>query len=368
MKGTLHIGTFAKIPVLVHWSFGLLLLIAGYAAFTTSGSISFMLIVGAIIFSMFFCVILHEYGHALTARRFGVRTQDIIILPIGGVARLARLPDNPMEEFYIAIAGPLVNIAILIILSPYFFVDNYAFDNLLWLFNQRGMSIGSDAALIVPMLFAINLALAVFNLIPAFPMDGGRIFRSLLSLKISRQTATFIAARLGQILAIGLIIYAAYNYQIITVFVGIFVFYQAMMEYKNVKIETILSQQTAGDIARSHFTVFKGNDLIQEAVSIAAAGKEASFLIENEDGKINRVLHREFLEEAQKQQDFYAPIQKYSSPTFEFVQSTEPLKNLIYRIQDKGYSILPVIREGRLVGVIDRPIVNNMLDELYKNN
>ncbi|MFM7155092.1 MAG: M50 family metallopeptidase, partial [Bacteroidota bacterium] len=151
----------------------------------------------ALFMSLFVCVLLHEYGHALAARRYGVKTQDIVLMPIGGVARLEKMPDKPMQEFVVAIAGPMVNvvIAILLILGIWLFTDPAYIELMtnLVISAEEGNSIIEESGIQIPqpLQFAINLAilnivLVVFNMIPAFPMDGGRVFRALLSMKTGR--------------------------------------------------------------------------------------------------------------------------------------------------------------------------------------
>ncbi len=170
------LGRVAGINVFVHPTFLLILLYSG----TQRGAGSLVLLL-----STFACVLLHEFGHALMARRFGIETEDITLYPIGGVARLRRLPRAPGAELMIAIAGPAVNFAIVLILVALF-------------------SIGLAASPLGPFaqdLLVVNLILGVFNLIPAFPMDGGRIFRALLSGWIGRAKATIVAATVGRTLA-----------------------------------------------------------------------------------------------------------------------------------------------------------------------
>ena len=157
--------------------------------------------------SIFLCILLHEYGHALTARKFGVTTKDIVLLPIGGMARLNKMPEKPAHEFLVALAGPMVNILIAVFLFPFF-----------WFITKPQLAayplsapenLDDDFFLFIPLIIFINVLLALFNLIPAFPMDGGRMLRALLSLKTSRLKATKVAVAIGIVIAIGLGFYGA---------------------------------------------------------------------------------------------------------------------------------------------------------------
>ena len=144
---------------------------------------------------LFLCVLAHEFGHILTARAFGVLTPDVILLPIGGVARLERIPEKPLEEFLIAIAGPLVNVVIGLGLV---LVTSATLD------GGSLATVESAKVSMVDRLASVNLFLALFNLIPAFPMDGGRILRALLSARLGFVRATEIAAMIGQWVAFAL--------------------------------------------------------------------------------------------------------------------------------------------------------------------
>ena len=193
-KGSYRLGEAFGIGVYVHWSFGLLL---AYVLLTTlSAGAGWVLALNSIVFVLaaFACVTLHEYGHALAARRYGIETHDITLLPIGGVARLKSLPDDPREELVIAVAGPAVNVVIAGVLSLVSVVLGKGVPGPVSAFT-------SDAAILHGLIYT-NVALVVFNMIPAFPMDGGRVLRALLAMKKGMLPATEFAAKLGKIFAV----------------------------------------------------------------------------------------------------------------------------------------------------------------------
>ena len=190
MKGSIRIAKVAGIPVKIHWSFGLLFLFIIYTGRQDSLSHEQLFWHSIFILIIFVCVILHEYGHALTARRYGIKTIDIVMLPIGGLARLQKMPEKPEQELFIAIGGPMVNFAIALILSPYFF-----FHSIFDLIKVNPILFFIDPNYLIPALIFMNVFLALFNLLPAFPMDGGRILRALLAFRFTRRTATLIAVR-----------------------------------------------------------------------------------------------------------------------------------------------------------------------------
>jgi Zn-dependent protease len=194
MGRSMRIGTAFGIGLYVHWSF---LVIPLMAVFAGRGEPGGVVLSAGLLLGLFGCVLLHELGHALMARSFGIGTRDITLFPIGGVARLERMSEHPGEEIAIAVAGPLVNVVIagglwfgmgLAGLSPFV--------------TQDFMSSGPLAERLLVMLLGANVMLVLFNLIPAFPMDGGRVFRALLSMAFGRLQGTEIAVGFSKILAV----------------------------------------------------------------------------------------------------------------------------------------------------------------------
>lgn len=193
---TFTIGSYAGIPVKLHWSLGLLFLFLAYFGrviinLDNQGLAWFLIL----IFTLFLCVIFHEFGHALVAKKFGIQTKDIILSPIGGIARLERIPEKPKDEVIIALAGPLMNLLIACLIL------------IVLLLISHPISIPSDSypqniREFLRVAFWLNIILFVFNLIPAFPMDGGRILRALLRTKMDIMQATKIASRIGTGIAI----------------------------------------------------------------------------------------------------------------------------------------------------------------------
>ena len=206
------LGTFAGIPLLVHWSFSLAIFLVAFSA--SDGGVPGVLYSVAQLLGVFFCVTLHEYGHAMAARSFGIATVDITLLPIGGVARLKKMPRIPWQELIVAVAGPAVNVVIAILLSLLLaggmpaevwsaLVDSTGrgmMDETL----MRMMDLVNESSWLgyAVMMLVVNVVLVLFNMIPAFPMDGGRVFRSLLAMTMSYRRATWIASRIGLLIAV----------------------------------------------------------------------------------------------------------------------------------------------------------------------
>ena len=202
------LGRFAGIDVFLHPTFFLILLFPAAVAHLP------------LVLAMFACVLLHEYGHALTARRFGIGTTDITLYPIGGVARLTRMPRAPGVELLIALAGPAVNLAIAAAL-----------------FLTFGLASAVGAGAFCADLLAMNIVLAFFNLIPAFPMDGGRVLRAVLAGWIGRASATSFAAGVGRALAVGFGLYSLLSFQLLYVALAIFIYVAAGAEEAGVLAE-----------------------------------------------------------------------------------------------------------------------------------
>ena len=297
MKGSFHIATVSGIPVKIHWSFGLLLLYIAFSSSQTSGfkpliiliSIGFML-------SVFFCVILHEFGHALMARKFGVRTHDITMTPIGGIARLERMPEGKGQEFWVAIAGPMVNFLIVgLIWTGLFLFKNISlplFRPSFWLGENQPPSY-------FIVLMMANGLLGVFNLLPAFPMDGGRMLRSLLSLNMSREKATRIASFTGQVLSFFLFLLGLYLAQPTLVLIGVFIFFAARQENQMLQRQSKIEHSNAVDLMGPlQHELFLGQP-IQDAKEKIQKAKGAALIVWSRPGVPAGYITKEGLLSAQ---------------------------------------------------------------------
>jgi Zn-dependent protease len=194
MNWNIKLGRWVGIDVYLHFTFVLLLAFIGVSHWLPEQSLGAWLVGVMFFISIFLCVLLHEFGHSLVARRFGIETNDIVMLPIGGVARLERMPDRPIHEFWIALAGPAVNVLIMVVLGCWLLLTK-PFEPLSGLSMNRGS--------FAERLLIVNGFLIAFNMLPTFPIDGGRVLRSLLALKTDYAKATLIAGRTAQAFAIG---------------------------------------------------------------------------------------------------------------------------------------------------------------------
>jgi Zn-dependent protease/CBS domain-containing protein len=280
MSWSLNIGTVAGTVVRVHLTFLLFLAWIFAASYAQSGratawdSLLFMVL-------LFLCVLLHEFGHIFTARAFGVTTPYVTLLPIGGVAQLDRIPEEPGQEFLIAIAGPLVNVAIAIILVGVFGAELQA----------AASSVDNTAIPLVNRLAAVNLFIALFNMIPAFPMDGGRVLRAALAARLGYVRATGIAASIGQFVAfalgfIGLLVNP------ILIFIAIFVYLAASSEAHMVALRAVSRGVPVSHAMVTQFATLKPDAHIDEAVQTLLATSQGEFPVVDGAGKPVGLLGR----------------------------------------------------------------------------
>ncbi|TMP99973.1 MAG: site-2 protease family protein, partial [Verrucomicrobia bacterium] len=253
MKWSLKLGSFAGIRVYLHWTFVLLL---GWILFSHLGQghdwAEAWLGVGFII-ALFGCVLLHEFGHALTAKHYGIGTRDITLLPIGGIARLERLPENPRHELWVTLAGPAVNVVIAGVLFAvlYFLYPGNKF-------SQANLLEGN----FLVRLMWVNVFLGAFHLLPAFPMDGGRVLRALLSMRLGRARATRLAASIGQGMAI-LFGIAGFFGNPMLIFIAIFVYLGAEAEAQSVETTSFIGGLHVKDAMMTSFRALKAEDPLE---------------------------------------------------------------------------------------------------------
>ena len=287
MRGAYRIARIAGIDVKVHWTFLILLGWFFFSFYKETNSVETGLYGIGFVLAVFACVIAHEYGHALTARHYGIRTRDITILPIGGLASLEKMPEKPVQELVVALAGPAVNVALAVVLGVYLAAtgqldDLGGFDRL-------------DPRYFAENLFAVNVVLVLFNLIPAFPMDGGRVLRALLAMRWDRAKATRFAAGLGRTLAVGAVLLGFVNGNYLLVFIGLFVYLGAGAESRQVSTRTALSGFRVSDVLMTDYTPLYVHEPIERAIDLTLASQEKEFLVLDLDGMVVGVLTQKAL-------------------------------------------------------------------------
>jgi Zn-dependent protease/CBS domain-containing protein len=302
--------------------------------------------------SLFGCVLLHEYGHALTARRYGIKTRDITLLPIGGLARLERMPDQPAQEFWVAIAGPAVNVAIAGILFLVLSLSGGAPE-----FKFASTLSGS----FLNQLMVVNVFLAAFNLLPAFPMDGGRVLRSLLAMRMDYARATQIAATLGRVMAFVFGFYAVMpNGPKMLLLIAFFVWIGASQEASLAQMKSTLGGIPVSEAMLRDFYTLTPKDSLGRAVELILAGSQHDFPVV-EDGRTVGILSRNSLMAALAKHGAQADVNSAMSREFQETAPNELLETAFGRLQETQADCLPVLSRGQLVGLLTSENVGEYL-------
>lgn len=350
MKWSWKIGRFAGIDVYIHTTFFLLLAFFGFNYWVQTRTLAGTLEGVGFLLLLFLSVVLHEYGHALTARRFGIRTRDITLLPIGGVARLERMPDKPIQELWVALAGPAVNVVIAIALFAYLVVSGT-------LAAIPGLPLTGGPFL--ERLMVVNLFLVGFNLLPAFPMDGGRVLRALLALRLEYVRATQIAAGIGQGMAFLFGIIGLFGNPFL-IFIALFVWIGAQQEASMVQIKSGLSGIPVQRAMMTEFKTLAASDRLSRAVEYLLATPQQDFPVV-EDGRIVGILTRTDLMKALSRHDEALRVDAVMRRDFETVHPGDMLEAALGRLQACDCHIFPVAQEGTLVGLLNSENVGEFL-------
>ncbi len=341
MKWSWKIGTFAGIDVFMHVTFLLIIGLVAFNDFQRTGTLAGVL--EGILFTLvlFGFVVLHEYGHALTARRYGIKTRDITLYPIGGVARLERMPEKPLQELWVALAGPAVNVAIAILLYGW-----------ITIFGALSPLTGIDltGGSFVERLLAVNLTLAAFNLIPAFPMDGGRVLRSLLALRLAYPQATRIVATIGQGMAFLLGVVGFFTNPVL-VFIAVFIWIGASQEASMVETKSSLEDVPVGRALLTDFRTLTPADSLGRAVELILAGSQTDFPV-MDDKVVVGLLTRSDILAALSNQSQEISVSRIMRRDFELIEVNEGLEQALVRLQASGYQTMPVTSRGYLVGLV----------------
>ncbi|MEP7196016.1 MAG: site-2 protease family protein [Saprospiraceae bacterium] len=351
-----RIGTFAKIPVRIHWTFAFILVYVIGIGISEGSAWNEIVIHLAFTLSMFFCVVLHEFGHALTAQRFGVKTEDIILLPIGGVARLQHLPEKPKQELIIAIMGPMVNLLIAIFIYMVLFAVHG--NETINLFNPETI-LNLDWKGFLPLLLISNLLLLIFNMIPAFPMDGGRVLRSLISMRTNRLIATKWASRIGQFICILFIGSGIYFSAWTTILIGIFIFFSAGQEYKHVVKEFALKNKTVGQFFRNIMNSFTEYQRIQDvAKEIIHYGTHNFPIIDITGNYVGSVSSTEIIRNYKSNAQL--TLKEIMNTQVVFLDINTALSEGVQYLES-GIPLVFIHQEHNILGVMDQESINHGL-------
>ena len=350
MKWSWKIARFWGIDIYMHATFLLIVLWVGFSYWVQMHSWAAVFGGIAFILALFVCVVLHEYGHALTARRYGIRTRDITLYPIGGVARLERIPDEPMEELWVALAGPAVSTAIAVVLFLVFIAAG-------------GQPVLGAAALqsgsFIERLMAVNVLLVLFNLIPAFPMDGGRVLRALLAMRMDYLHATQIAAGVGQALAF-VFGFVGLMTDPWLLFIALFVWIGAEQESSMARIKNSLGGIPVSRAMQTNFETLTPQDTLVRAVDLILAGSQQDFPVV-EEGRVVGILERDSFIKALARTGQTTPVVDVMRREVPEVDTHEMVESALGRLEQSGAKTLPVTHLGGLVGLITSENITEFL-------
>jgi len=307
---------------------------------------------------LFVIVVLHELGHSFAARRFGVRTRQIVLLPLGGVAQLERIPENAWQEFVIAIAGPAVNFVLAALLFPFLGAFNANPGSLLA--ALQNLDTGSGSALLA-YLYVTNLFLAIFNLIPAFPLDGGRILRALLASRLPYPQATRIAVAIGQTLAFLLGLGGFLGGGFFLIITAAFIYFGASQEGSLVQVRSVLRNVRVQQAFSRQVQVLDANDPIQRAVDLTLQSFQADFPV-LEQGRLVGLLTSTDLLTAVSRRGDALPVRDIMRTNIGSTTPDADLFTVQQKLAESGMDALPVLENNQLIGVL----TSRDLNEVYR--
>jgi len=351
MSWSLNIGRVAGTVVRVHLTFLLFLAWIFAASYASSGAATAWQTL-LFVLLLFLCVLLHEFGHIFTARAFGVTTPFVTLLPIGGVAQLERIPEEPYEEFLIAIAGPMVNVVITIALV---FLAGAQLN------PSVAGAVESTQISMVDRLAIVNLFLALFNLIPAFPMDGGRVLRAALASKFGYVRATEISASIGQFVAFALG-FIGLMYNPILIFIAIFVYLAAASESHMVALRAASHGVPVSHAMMTQFATLTPEAHIDQAVQTLLATSQGEFPVVDGVGKPVGVLDRAALIRALKTLGPDVRVGDAMSPEFPTIAYRATLEQAFKVLQQNRAPAVGVTDgSGKLIGLITGETIAEMM-------
>lgn len=346
MNWSLTIGRIAGTDIRLHVTFLIFLAWIAIADFLAGGT-SAAVESTVFILLVFACVTLHEFGHIAMARHFGVKTPQVILSPIGGIASMERLPEKPGQELLVAIAGPLVNVAIALLLVLIF-----------------GLSLSGagdfDHASLAGRLLIVNVMLVLFNLVPAFPMDGGRVLRAVLAMRLGPQRATAIAARVGQGFAVVFIV-AGLMWNPILMLVGVFIFFAANAEEQQARFTGFSARLSVRDAMEPFPAVLRVDDPLSAAIDALLSSPQREFPVLDGTGRVAGLLDRDAMIAALREGGETVQVGEVMRAC-EPLLPGEPLAEAFSRMRQRGASAEVVVdAAGGVIGVLTMENVAEMM-------
>jgi Zn-dependent protease/CBS domain-containing protein len=353
MRGSIKLFEIFGISVNIHVTFILLPLL-----FLIYGGIKSMVLV----LIVFVCVTLHELTHSLTAKRFGIKVRDITLLPIGGVASMDKMPDNPKQEFLISIAGPMTNIVLAAVLFSIFYVT-------LWiprevLLNPTAGNTWQHTFALVPW---INIALAAFNLLPAFPMDGGRLLRSILASKMDYRKATKIAVNIGHVFAVIFGYIGFVNRHPLLILIAIFIYMAASAEESHVNLKETLKGFKVRDILNTQFLTLDKRTTISRVLELVLHSHQEDFPVMEDDKMVGFITRGDIIK-ALHNSGPDTPISDIMRIDMPIVTPEDKLIKVQHIMEENQIKALPVMRNSVVCGVITLEDIGRIYSIMAQGN
>jgi Zn-dependent protease len=340
VRSSVKLGKLFGIPISLHLTFILFVAFLGMV-YAFQGGAKAAIAGVSFILALFLSVTLHELGHSLVARRFGIKVRGIVLLPIGGVSQIEEMPEKPSQEFLMAVAGPATSVLLGLLLGA---------ASLLLYGPGATFKTTLTGGLFIPDLARVNLLLAIFNLLPGFPMDGGRIFRSALARAMPFERATMIAAAVGRVFAIGLGLIGLFT-NIWLVLIAVFIYFGASAEANQVRIKTALHDVPVTRVMSTAFETLDPDDRLDKAVEHAYRGIQEDFPVVL-DGQLVGVLMKQDVLAALHEYGPSALVGRVMRKEFTTVTAGETLEQVYAAIQSCRCTSLPVLDAGKIVGVV----------------
>ena len=344
------------IQIRMHYTFPLILIFAAvqFALITRQGLTGALF--GVIVTSILFViVVLHELGHSVAAQHYGIQVKQILLLPIGGLAQLGRMPEKPSQELVISAAGPLVNFALAAVLA----ILGLAYGQELGLQFSFRLPEGITLAAVFSYVFAANLFLGLFNLLPAFPMDGGRILRSLLAMRIDYSRATRWAVTIGQGMAVLMGLLGFFGGGFFLILIAFFIFGAAGQEGRMIKMRRALGDVTVREAFSGQIQSLTPQSTLREAIALTMSSIQSHFPIRDGE-RLLGVLTSSRLGEALRKAGPDALAAKFMRTDLEPVSPDEKLYVAQQLLGEAGMEALPVVEGGKFLGLVTAQDVNKV--------
>lgn len=342
MSWSVNIGSIAGTAIRIHVTF-LLFLAFVFGGGLLAGNLATAVVSLGFILLLFACVLAHEFGHILTARAFAVETPDVTLLPIGGVARLSRMPENPGQEFLIAVAGPLVNLAIAGALMAAHFA-----------------AMPGPPAALLARLAQVNLLLAVFNMVPAFPMDGGRVLRAALATRLGHVRATRIAAAIGQLAAVALGVAGLLYSNPMLIFIALFVYLAAASEAQMVVLRAMARDVPVTVAMVTRFAALAPGTPLAGAAQALMQVSETGFPVVDDEARLIGFVDRAAISKAARTRP-QAQVGDVMTRDVATVDCGGALDEAFQLLQERQLPAVGVVdRAGRLMGLVTSSAIDDM--------